>query len=200
MAGTLQHEGKIYSIRHMGGEMHAVVEMAEDRMPQEHAPMPERMRANDPNLRDDPLRNEGDGSIMRPKRQQKGGELKGKKQAKLQQTKTTADQKVAAVSVTDPSAKKALAKTAPGPKDIVIDVIVAYTKKAASNYADVKRELVDLSIEEANESFRRSVVSARFKKLLPILGRLCAECECIHSFARKLPASTRDTAPNARRR
>ena len=42
------------------------------------------------------------------------------------------------------------------PSDIVIDVIVAYTKKAASNYADVKRELVDLSIEEANESFRMS--------------------------------------------
>ena len=44
MAGTVQHQGRIYSIRHMGGEMHAVVEMAEDRMPQEHAPMPERMR------------------------------------------------------------------------------------------------------------------------------------------------------------
>ena len=66
MAGTVQHEGRIYSIRHMGGEMHAVVEMAEDKMPQEHAPMPERMRANDPNLRDDPLVNQGDASIMRP--------------------------------------------------------------------------------------------------------------------------------------
>ena len=41
-------------------------------------------------------------------------------------------------------------------KNVVIDVIVAYTKKAASNYSDVKRELVDLSIEEANESFRLS--------------------------------------------
>ncbi len=156
MAGTLQHQGKIYSIRHMGGEMHAVVEMGEDRMPQEHAPMPERMRANDPSLRDDPLRNEGDGSIMRPKRQQKGGELKGRKQAKLQQTKATADQKVAAVSAADPSAKKAAAKAIPGPKDIVIDVIVAYTKKAAGNYMDVKRELVDLAMEEGNEFFRQS--------------------------------------------
>jgi hypothetical protein len=63
---------------------------------------------------------------------------------------------VAAVSVADPSGKKAAAKASPGPKDIVIDVIVAYTKKAASNYSDVKRELVDLSIEEANESFRQS--------------------------------------------
>src|SRR5262249_58551678 len=41
-------------------------------------------------------------------------------------------------------------------KDIVIDVLVAYTKKTASNYSDVKRELVDLAIEEGNESFRMS--------------------------------------------
>ena len=120
--------------------------------------MPERMRQNDPSLRDDPLLNEGDASIMRPTKPQKGGQLRGKKQrqAKLQQTKTTADQKVAAVSVADPSAKKTAGKAAPGPKEVVIDVIVAYTKKAASNYSDVKRELVDLSIEEANNSFRMS--------------------------------------------
>ena len=66
MAGTVQHEGRIYSIRHMGGEMHAVVEMGEDRMPQEHAPMPARMRNNDPNLRDDPLIQQGDASMLRP--------------------------------------------------------------------------------------------------------------------------------------
>src|SRR4029077_3353031 len=65
-------------------------------------------------------------------------------------------QKVAAVSAAGPSAKKAAAKAIPGPKDIVIDVIVAYTKKAAGNYMDVKRELVDLAIEEGNESFRQS--------------------------------------------
>jgi hypothetical protein len=40
--------------------------------------------------------------------------------------------------------------------DVTIDVLVAYTKKAASYYGDVKRELVDLAIEEANESFRIS--------------------------------------------
>jgi hypothetical protein len=158
MAGTLQHQGRIYSIRHMGGEMHAVVEMSEERMPQEHAPMPERMRANDPNLRDDPLLKEGDASIMRPKRPQreKGGQLKtGKRQAKVQTQGTTADQKVAlgGPRPLDPSAKKA---AVPGPKDIVIDVLVAYTKKAAANYMDIKKELINLSIEEGNESFRQS--------------------------------------------
>jgi hypothetical protein len=52
MAGSLKHEGRIYSIRHMGGELHAVIEMSEDRMPQEHAPAPGRKRPDDPNMRD----------------------------------------------------------------------------------------------------------------------------------------------------
>jgi Metallo-peptidase family M12 len=150
MAGNLQHEGKIYSIRHMGGEMHAVVEMAEDRMPQEHAPMPERMRANDPNLRDDPLVNQGDASIMKPKGNRKGGQRQQKGKTKLAAATTKA-------KATDAKAKTATADAGPPKqKDIVIDVLVAYTKKAAANYIDVKRELVDLSIEEANESFRQS--------------------------------------------
>jgi hypothetical protein len=40
--------------------------------------------------------------------------------------------------------------------EIVINVIVAYTRRAASKYSDVARELVALSIEEANQSFRNS--------------------------------------------
>jgi hypothetical protein len=43
------------------------------------------------------------------------------------------------------------------PSDIVIDVIVAYTKKAAHGYADIERELVALAIEESNRSFRLSI-------------------------------------------
>ena len=39
MAGTVQGRGRPHSIRHMGGRLYAMVEMSEDRMPQEHAPM-----------------------------------------------------------------------------------------------------------------------------------------------------------------
>src|SRR5205823_10221520 len=42
------------------------------------------------------------------------------------------------------------------PGDIVIDVIVAYTRKAAGSYSDIRRDLVDLAVEQANESFRMS--------------------------------------------
>jgi hypothetical protein len=118
----------------MGGQVHAVVEMIEDRMPREHAPMPQRVRTDDPSLRDDPLVTRGDASHLRP-RAPAGQALAG--------------------NTTTPGGKAAQTAKAP-PKAVIIDVIVAYTRKAASNYADVKRELVDLSIEEANESFRQS--------------------------------------------
>jgi hypothetical protein len=140
MAGTVQHEGRFYSIRPMGGEMHAVVEMSDERMPEEHAPISARLRANDPNLRDDPLLREGDASKLRP---------------------VTGGMRPPSVGRTEPqqppqSPKKSVANPGAAKGEVVIDVIVAYTKKAASYYADVKRELVELAIEEANESFRMS--------------------------------------------
>ena len=140
MAGTVQHEGRFYSIRHVGEEMHAVVEMSDERMPDEHAPIPARLRANDPNLRDDLLLREGDASKLRPVT----GGMRPPSRGRMDHKQPPSSQ------------KKASANPGAASGDVVIDVIVAYTKKAASYYADVKRELVELAIEEANESFRLS--------------------------------------------
>ena len=41
-------------------------------------------------------------------------------------------------------------------QDVVIDVMVAYTKAAADNYADVVREVIEPAIAAGNESFRLS--------------------------------------------
>jgi hypothetical protein len=46
-------------------------------------------------------------------------------------------------------------------------VIVAYTKKAAHGCADIERELVALSIEEANRSFRLSNLGHISLRLVP---------------------------------
>src|SRR5262245_23597088 len=140
MAGTVQHEGRFYSIRPMGGEMHAVVEMSDERMPEEHAPVSARLRANDPSLRDDPLLREGDASKLR----RLTGGMRPPSRGQMDQQQPPA------------WPKKAPANPGAARGDVVIDVIVAYTKKAASYYADVKRELVELAIEEANASFRIS--------------------------------------------
>jgi hypothetical protein len=108
--------------------------MGEDRMPKEHAPRAQ-APSSDPTLRDDPLVQQGDASAFKPK--------------------ATVTARAEPKQATKPAAAPA-PKTAPAAKDVTIDVIVAYTKKAASYYTDVKRELVDLSVEEANNSFRMS--------------------------------------------
>ena len=131
MAGTIHYNGRIYSIRCLRGQMHAIIEMSQDRMPPEHAPMSQRMRADHPSLHDDPLVEQGDASMLRP-----------------------------AIAVRPP-VMKVLPDVGPPDsaaptKDIVINVIVAYTKKAARNYSDIEHELLDLAIEEANQSFRNS--------------------------------------------
>ena len=106
MTGTVEHQGRIYSIRHMGGQMQAIVEMGEDRMPPEHGAMTPRMRSDDPNLRDDPLVQQGDASMLKH---------------------PTAD-------AMRPSELKVPAGTQANTSSnaVVIDVIVAYTKKAAT--------------------------------------------------------------------
>src|SRR5262245_27583051 len=128
MAGTVQERDRIYSIRHMGGPIYAMIEMGGDRMPQEHAPMPVRLRSDDPNARDDPLVTQGDASLLRP---------------------VTLGVRTPAAPGLQQQQKQVVAPAvAPGAADIVIDVIIAYTRKAAANYTDIKSELVDLSIEE----------------------------------------------------
>ena len=152
MAGTVQHEGRVYSIRRMRGGMRgvAVVEMSEDRMPPEHAPMPSRLRINDLNLRDDPLVHQGDGSLLRSL-------IAGLRPASGQRSQAEDKNKREPPAAKPDTAGSAMTMgAAASPKDIIINVIVAYTKKAASNYADVGRELVEFAIEEANQSFRNS--------------------------------------------
>jgi Metallo-peptidase family M12 len=155
LTGSVQNKGRIHSISHLGGRVYSVVEMSEERMPNEHAPMPNYMRAKDPNLRDDALVKEGDGGALKH----------------LRNTIASLDPKLRAKAA-DPASKPALGKTDPSSpgttaparpslalsQDVVIDVIVAYTKKAASHYMDVKRELVEMSVEEGNNAFRNSKI------------------------------------------
>jgi hypothetical protein len=130
MAGIIRHDGRLYSIRRMRGGVRTVgvVETAEDLMPPEHAPTPSRFRTNDPNLRDDPLVRTGDASEMR--------------------TTIARDR--------DPTRVASTKMTNAAQTDVTINVIVAYTRKAGSYYADPSRELVAFSIELANQSFRNS--------------------------------------------
>jgi len=134
MAGTVQHGRNFYSIRPMGERLHAVVEMREDQMPPEHAPL---MLVSG----DDSLQRPGGTSTLQP--------VTGGMRAPTPQRLGVPGKPAL------PSAARG-ARGATAQAGATIDVIVAYTRKSAGYYGDVKRELVDVAVEEANESFRLS--------------------------------------------
>jgi hypothetical protein len=137
------------SIRPMRSAMRTAVEMIQNRTQKEHALNSARMRADNPNLSDGPLFNRPNASTLKPVTRGMQSPATRHTHAHKQQLALAGSNAAAAVKTMrdEPAAK---------PKDIVIDAIVAYTTKAASNYLDIERELVDLAIEEANRSFRLS--------------------------------------------
>jgi len=126
VAGTVNHAGRTYVIKSMGGGMHGMLELDPAKMPPDHGAAPKAMMKK-MNMRSDPLVHQGDASMMLP-----GGERHGS---------------------LPPLAPE---KHAAAPKDATINLIVAYTKKAASHYDDIKRDLLDVAVAEANQSFRDS--------------------------------------------
>lgn len=159
VTGTVQRDGRMHAIRHLGGRAYAMVEMSEEQMPDEHAAMPSRVRIDDPNLRDDPLVQQGDASVLRSQVQPRSARrppLPASKQARKDQLAFAPLPKAVLADKIKRPAPQGAAKAGQPPKDVIIDVVVAYTEQAASNYGDVRQELVELAVEESNESFRNS--------------------------------------------
>ena len=140
MAGSVEHQGRFYSIRPMGGSMHAIVEMSEARMPPDHA-LPMLVASNEQlglSRRANALTQATDDSRR----------LRSLLQAEIAARKPRPG---------SPIAERFRGAAPAG--DVAIDVLVAYTKKAASHYDDIERDLVHLAIEDANSSFGRSNLS-----------------------------------------
>src|SRR5262249_19964133 len=126
VAGIAQHQGYYYSIRPLGDGLHAIVELDQDLMPPDHQPALLLSSA-------DRL---GQSNAVLALRSVTEGRPAPTTQAK--------------------PAPAVGAKPTLHLNDVVIDVMVAYTKKAAGDYNDIKSDLIALAIDEANESFRIS--------------------------------------------
>jgi hypothetical protein len=116
--------------------------------------MSTRSRSDDPYQRDEPLPDQGDTGMLR--RSVTAGMRPAKTRNETGKVASRSVAKAGAARAQAAGSTAAARKAVPSLSNVVIDVIVAYTKKAASNYTEIRRELVDLSIEEANESFRNS--------------------------------------------
>jgi len=155
LAGTINYRGQMYVLKNMGGAMHGVMKMAPDDMPPEHAPLGiDKMKAM--RMKKDPLVTKGDASMLRkkstvppdekPRQRPHRSDLRN-----LQDAPQTTQPRVSAA----PLNIEGPAPEAPTPK-VEISVLVAYTATAAAHYSDIEKDLIRLSLEQANESFRIS--------------------------------------------
>lgn len=148
--GMFTYKGNIYNLVSMGRGVHAVVESDPARMPPDHSPSGGAPTAN-VTLQDDPVASRGEAAILRPGdranlRDKRDGTTAGVPPSESRENKA------AAPVVPLPSAKRqALAA-----KSVAIDIMVLYTPRVAAKYVDVDTDLIALSIEQANESFKNS--------------------------------------------
>ena len=159
LTGTVSYKGHVYALKNMSGAMHGVVDMAPNRLPPEHAHMDAQTRQK-MNMRDDPLYSKGDASMMNPG--QSGNAAPATPQPDARELKNQQDAKPA-----PPKARPVqLALTIPKPKPgamsitpVTITLLVAYTKKAASHYSDISKDLIALAIAQTNQSFANSGIA-----------------------------------------
>jgi hypothetical protein len=156
-SGMFTHGGHMYSLKNMGGEVHAVVETDPGKMPPDHGAMASSRAQPGTELKDDPLVSRGEAAMMRNRdksdlkdRQDAIGGAAATKMAGSQQAKPAAP-KIRPLSA---SKRRAMAK-----KKVTIDLMVLYTPNVASKYIEVQPDLIALAIEQANESFDNSGLS-----------------------------------------
>jgi len=119
LSGYFAHNGRLFSVTNIGGDVHALAEMDAAKLPPDHPPTPQSKSADASPL---------DRSMTaRP---------------------ASPDPEVSPLSDAERKALEA--------KKITIDVMILYTKFAASHYIRHPADILALAIEDANESFRNS--------------------------------------------
>lgn len=155
ITGTIHHDKRIYQIKQFSDDTIGIVESMSHMLPDEHARTSPR-RMEEMKMKDDLPFMHGDSGSMRPR--PKRSDVDDAKDALDSAPGKTVR---AAVVAPKPSAKvvrKSATKGLPALPQSTIDVMVVYTAKAARNYSDIVRDLIDLSIEETNQSFRNSKI------------------------------------------
>ena len=156
MNGMFTYHGHMYSLKSMGGEVHAVIETDPGKMPPDHGSMHRPGAAQSPSadLKDDPLVARGEGAVMRkpdPTKLNDRRDLIGPGAVpKSTMPMPMADRSAKVVPI---SAAKRRALAA---KKITIDLMILYTSKVATKYIEVRQDLIALSVEQANQAFANS--------------------------------------------
>ena len=158
-SGMFTYRGNMYTLKNMGGEVHAVIETDPGKMPPDHGTMRPPGQATSTDVKDDPLVSRGEGSMLRP-------DAKGRSRTDLKDRQDALGGSSALKSPQAPAAKEgtppkiepiSLAKRrAMAAKKITIDVLVLYTDRVISKYIDFEKDLIALSVEQTNDAFVNS--------------------------------------------
>ncbi|KAB2940180.1 MAG: zinc-dependent metalloprotease [Hyphomicrobium sp.] len=150
LSGQITHRGHHYVVKNLGDNLHGVVEMSPRKLPPEHAPMGKPLM-DKMHMREDPLVTKGDAGMLR---KPPAGKTERPQEPirNLQDAAPKARAKDTEVALMVPPAPS----TQQGRQPVTIDLIVAYTPQAAKHYTDIKRDLIEVAVEEANQSFRNS--------------------------------------------
>lgn len=143
LSGQIFYRKHQYVIRHLGGDKFAIVEIDPEMMPPDHPSKRETGTMSAP--KKSPIMNgiNGSGSSHRSSEPLKN----------LRDAYPNAFESKLAFVIPPPLPK------AERQSQSTIDVLVPYTARAAAHYVDIKRELIDLAIEGANQSFASSGVT-----------------------------------------
>ncbi len=135
--------------------MHGVVEMSPRKLPPEHAPM-DKSLLDKMHMRKDPLVTKGDASMLRKPPCRRG---RASARADPQPAGRGARSRRRRPVLKSPSSSRRRRAASSPREPVTIDLLVAYTPQAASHYTDIKRDLIEVAIEEANQSFRNSGIN-----------------------------------------
>ena len=158
ISGMFTYRGNMYTLKNMGGQIHAVIETDPGKMPPDHGAMrpPGATQAPAADVKDDPLVSRGEGSMLRP-------DAKGRSRTDLKDRQDalggsfTAGVPVAKTGTPPKITPMPLAKRrALAAKKITIDVLVLYTDRVVSKYIDFEKDLIALSVEQTNDAFMNS--------------------------------------------
>ncbi|MGH6815767.1 MAG: hypothetical protein ACREC6_08685 [Hyphomicrobiaceae bacterium] len=156
-SGMFTYRGSVYYLKDMGGAVHAIVETDPGKMPPDHGAMTSRggRRTQSGDVKDDPLVARGEAAAVRSRDRSNLEDRKDRidnaAQPKAQEAARADDPAQAKIEPLSAAKRQALAA-----KKISIDAMVLYTRKVVPHYIEIETDLLALSIEQANESFRNS--------------------------------------------
>lgn len=149
--GIFTYRGRIYTLRNMGGDLHAIVETEPDKLPPDHGPSASEKGSAD--LKDDPLVSRGEGAPMRTAKAP-NDHANTKDEGSAGQASSASALAAGSGKVVPLSAAK---RRQMATNKVTIDVMVLYTPKVAKKYLDIDTDLIALATPLQQRHWERQV-------------------------------------------